>query len=49
MAQKPEVRFDKLFQKLYNVKLWLMAYESIAPKPGNHSWHDWSTELLRYP
>src|SRR5436189_2414637 len=35
MAQKPEVRFDKLFQKLYNVKLWLLAYQSIAPKPGN--------------
>lgn len=35
MAQKPEVKFDKLFQKLYNPDLWLMAYESIAPKPGN--------------
>jgi group II intron reverse transcriptase/maturase len=35
MAQKPEVKFDKLFQKLYNVDLWLMAYESIAAKPGN--------------
>jgi group II intron reverse transcriptase/maturase len=35
MAQKPEVKFDKLFQKLYNTDLWLMAYESIAPKPGN--------------
>jgi group II intron reverse transcriptase/maturase len=35
MAQKPEVKFDKLFQKLYNIDLWLMAYESIAPKPGN--------------
>jgi len=35
MAQKPEVKFDKLFQKLYNNKLWLMAYEQIAPKPGN--------------
>jgi group II intron reverse transcriptase/maturase len=35
MAQKPEVRFEKLFQKLYNTNLWLMAYESIAPKPGN--------------
>ena len=35
MAQKPEVKFDKLFQKLYNPNLWLMAYESIAPKPGN--------------
>lgn len=35
MAQKPEVKYDKLFQKLYNTKLWLLAYESIAPKPGN--------------
>lgn len=35
MAQKPDVRFDKLFQKLYNVELWLLAYQRIAPKPGN--------------
>ena len=35
MAHKPEVKFDKLFQKLYNTDLWLMAYESIAPRPGN--------------
>src|SRR6266699_4325490 len=35
MAQKPEVKFDKLFQKLYNIDLWLLAYQSIAPKPGN--------------
>ena len=35
MAQKPEVKFDKLFQKLYNTNLWQMAYESIAAKPGN--------------
>jgi group II intron reverse transcriptase/maturase len=35
MAQKPEVQFDKLFQKLYNVELWLLAYQSMAPKPGN--------------
>jgi len=35
MAQKPDVKFDKLFQKLHNVDLWLMAYEQIAPKPGN--------------
>jgi group II intron reverse transcriptase/maturase len=35
MAQKPEVKFDKLFQKLYNIDLWLMAYEQIAPNPGN--------------
>ncbi len=35
MAQKPEVQFNKLFQKLYNVDLWLLAYQSIAPIPGN--------------
>lgn len=35
MAPKPEVKFDKLFQKLYNVELWLMAYQRIAPKQGN--------------
>ena len=35
MAKKPEVKFDKLFQKLYNVELWLLAYQCIAPKPGN--------------
>ena len=35
MAQKPAVTFDKLFQKLYNVELWLLAYQRIAPKPGN--------------
>src|SRR5258708_12465343 len=35
MALKPEVRFAKLFQKLYNVELWLLAYQCIAPKPGN--------------
>ena len=35
MAQKPEVKFDRLFQKLYNTDLWLMAYESIASKSGN--------------
>ena len=35
MAQKPEVQFDKLFQKLYNVDLWLLAYQQIAPIPGN--------------
>ena len=35
MAQKPEVQFDQLFQKLYTVELWLLAYQSIAPKPGN--------------
>jgi group II intron reverse transcriptase/maturase len=35
MAQKPEVQFDKLYQKLYNVELWLLAYQQIAPIPGN--------------
>jgi retron-type reverse transcriptase len=35
MAQKPEVQFDKRFQKLYNIELWLLAYQSIAPKQGN--------------
>jgi retron-type reverse transcriptase len=35
MAKKPEVKFDKLFQKLYNVELWLLAYQCIAPKQGN--------------
>jgi hypothetical protein len=35
MAQKLEVRFDRLYQKLYNVELWLLAYQRIAPKPGN--------------
>ena len=35
MAQKPEAKFDRLFQKLYNTDLWLMAYESIASKSGN--------------
>jgi group II intron reverse transcriptase/maturase len=35
MAQKTEVKFDKLFPKLYNEELWLMAYEQIAPNPGN--------------
>jgi len=35
MAQKPEVKFDKLFQKLYNKELWIMAYENIAANSGN--------------
>ena len=35
MAQKPEVQFEKLYQKLYNIELWLLAYQRIAPKPGN--------------
>ena len=25
MAQKPEVKFDMLFQKLYNTNLWQMG------------------------
>jgi group II intron reverse transcriptase/maturase len=35
MASKPEVRFDKLFPKLYNPNLWLLAYQEIAARPGN--------------
>jgi group II intron reverse transcriptase/maturase len=35
MAQKSDVQFEKLFQKLYNIELWLVAYQHIAPKPGN--------------
>lgn len=35
MARKPEVQFDNLFPKLYNINLWLMAYGQTAPKPGN--------------
>ncbi len=35
MAQKPLVKFDKLFQKMFNERLWLMAYQNIAAKPGN--------------
>ena len=35
MALKPEVKFDKLYPKLYNVELWLLAYQQLAPKPGN--------------
>jgi group II intron reverse transcriptase/maturase len=35
MAKKPGVRFHKLYQKLYNPRLWMLAYQSIAPKPGN--------------
>ena len=35
MAQKPHVKFDKLYPKLYNTELWVMAYESIAANPGN--------------
>ena len=35
MALKPQVKFDKLFPKLYNSELWLLAYQTIAPNPGN--------------
>jgi group II intron reverse transcriptase/maturase len=35
MTLKSEVTFDKLFQKLYNIELWLLAYQCIAPKQGN--------------
>lgn len=35
MATKPELKFDNLFSKLYNVELWLVAYQQLAPKPGN--------------
>jgi group II intron reverse transcriptase/maturase len=35
MAKKPQIQFGKLFQKLYNKELWLMAYEQIAANPGN--------------
>jgi retron-type reverse transcriptase len=35
MGQKPEVKFDDLYPKLYNVELWLLAYQLLAPKSGN--------------
>lgn len=35
MALKPGVKFDDLYPKLYNVELWLLAYQLLAPKPGN--------------
>lgn len=35
MARKPDVVFDKLFQKLYNPNLWERAYANLAPKQGN--------------
>ncbi|NWJ98327.1 MAG: hypothetical protein HXX20_21450 [Chloroflexi bacterium] len=35
MALKPEIKFDNLFQKLYNIELWLLAYQMLAPNPGN--------------
>jgi hypothetical protein len=36
MIQKPEVQLDKLYQKLYNVELWLLAYQQVvAPHPRN--------------
>lgn len=35
MTQKPDLKFDNLYSKLYNHELWILAYQSIAPKPGN--------------
>jgi group II intron reverse transcriptase/maturase len=35
MARKPDVTFDTLYPKLYNAELWLLAYQQLAPKPGN--------------
>jgi group II intron reverse transcriptase/maturase len=35
MAHKSDIKFDKLYQKMYNTKLWVMAYQNIAAKPGN--------------
>lgn len=35
MGQKSEVKFEKLYPKLYNIELWVTAYERIAPNPGN--------------
>ena len=35
MARKEGVTFDNLFPKLYNIELWFLAYQRIAPKPGN--------------
>lgn len=35
MGEKPEIQFDKLYQKLYNPKLWWYAYERSYAKPGN--------------
>ena len=37
MALKPEVTFDKLFQKLSNVELGLLAYQRLAPNPGKRT------------
>jgi hypothetical protein len=34
-ALKPQVKFDNLFSKLYSTELWLVAYQTIAPNPGN--------------
>jgi retron-type reverse transcriptase len=35
MAHKSDIKFDKLYQKMYNTKLWVLAYQNIAAKPGN--------------
>lgn len=35
MAQKTEGPFETLFQKLSTIELWLLAYQQIAPQPGN--------------
>src|SRR5215210_8196494 len=35
MTLKPEVKFNNLYPKLYNVNLWLLAYQQLTPKPGN--------------
>lgn len=35
MGCKPQVKFDKLFQKLFNPELWFSAYLGIAAIPGN--------------
>jgi len=35
MGKKPNVKFDKLYLKLYNKNLWLYAYQRIYAKPGN--------------
>lgn len=35
MGEKPEIKFDKLYTKLYNKNLWLYAYQQIYAKPGN--------------
>ncbi len=42
MAQKPEVQFDTLFQKLYNVELWPPFLSTDRPQAGKHDrWRRW--------